>query len=148
MSKRHLIIPPADTADTRADFLKRTAEIGELLAHLRIEKMKVYGMSWMKRGWDSLFQNIDRKFSVIEENIWEKLVQQRLKLSDEEFVALADGLTDLANYAVFGRWLLEYVYPDRYLELKERIQAKTEVLPEDDGMELSSTKQGDKNEAD
>lgn len=129
MSNRHLIIPPTDTPDTRADFLKRTSEIGELLAHLRTEKMKVYGMSWMKRGWDSLFQNIDRKFSVIEENIFRKLVQQRMELSNEEFVALADGLVDLANYATFGRWLLECVYPTRYANLKERIQAKTEVLP-------------------
>ena len=125
----HNVVLPKDNPDLRKDFLDRTKDIGDLLEHLRIEKMKVYGMNWMKRGWDSLFQNLDRKFGIMEEILWGHLIKQRVNLTDEQFIALADGLIDLANYAMFGRWFLEYMYPDQYKRLSDKIKTAMEISP-------------------
>lgn len=138
--KRHNPAPPRDTQELRRKFLKETEQISKMMNELRLRKMDVYGMNWMKRGWDSLFQNLDRKFGIIEENMWRKLIQQRVELTPGEFIALADGLIDLANYAIFGRWLLQELYPEMYRKLLSKIREATEV-------ELSNKQEGEHHDA-
>ncbi len=131
MINNHIAKPPNDTPQIRKQFLTQTDLLSNIMKGLREKKMEVYGMNWMKRGWDSLFQNIDRKFGITEEILWEKIIQQRVQPNDDDFVHLADALVDLANYALFGRWFLQTVYPEQFDRLKDRISDRMEVTIEE-----------------
>lgn len=123
----HIIDPPVDTKELRELFLQRTKSISTYMEILRIEKMKIYGLNWMKRGWDSTFQNLDRKFGAVEEILWKKIISKREEPTDSDLIHLSDALVDLANYSLFARWLIEEVYPDQYEAVATKILERSEL---------------------
>jgi len=120
---------PPDTENNRKDFLDTVRRFSNFIAMLRKEKMKVYGMSWMRRSWDSLYQNISRKYDIVDEIMWGKMIKKRETPKMDEVVYLADGLLDLANYSLYGLWLIKKESEKNKIweEVKRKIEERSEI---------------------
>ena len=125
--KLHIVKPPQDTYELREQFLAECDNFSKITSKLRYSKMNVYGMNWMKRGWDGIFQNLDRKFGIIEENLWNKLILKRIALSDNELVYLIDGLIDLSNYCQMALFFTKFVYLEQWEKLEQKMKQRMET---------------------
>jgi len=116
-----------DSEHLRKKFLDECNKLSNIISELREKKMHVYGMNWMKRGWDGIFQNLDRKFGVIEENLWNKIILKREKPTIDELSHLLDGLIDLSNYCQMTVFFAMIEFEAEWPEIKNEIIKKMEV---------------------
>jgi len=116
-----------DTEEVRQHFYKITDSLNDDTKKLRREKMAIYGMSFCLNGFDSVYENLRRKWNSVTELMYKQIVLLRQEPSDKQLQYLVDALLDLNNYSTMASWFVIAVYGDRIETLAEEIKKQRQV---------------------
>lgn len=74
------------------------------LLKVLVEKGAYYGKSFCRKGWHSIYNNIQRKFDVIDTALFEKFIKKgdTSSINGAGRHGFIDGLRDLSNYSILG----------------------------------------------
>ena len=116
-----------DSVFVRDHFIQITDLLDDDTKALRREKMGVYGLSFAKNGWDSIYENVRRKYDSMTEVLFRHILLLRKEPSDKQLVYLYDAMLDLKNYSTMAMWFLIAVYGERLGKLKGSIKERRQT---------------------
>lgn len=116
-----------DTPEVRENFYAITDMLDDDTKLLRREKMAVYGMSFCNNGFDSVYENMRRKWSSVVEIMYKQIILLREEPSDKQLKYLYDALLDVSNYGKMALWFMTTVYGDRIETLTKEIEKQRQV---------------------